>query len=41
MAILEGLKKEDDELFNKFHKVELGGSTATVSLIVGKCLACF
>lgn len=37
-AILEGLKKEDDELFEKFHRVELGGSTATVSLIVGNKL---
>eukprot|EP00026_Physarum_polycephalum_P010656 Phypoly_transcript_10825.p1 GENE.Phypoly_transcript_10825~~Phypoly_transcript_10825.p1 ORF type:complete len:330 (+),score=54.17 Phypoly_transcript_10825:147-1136(+) len=37
-AILEGLKKEDDELFDKFHKVELGGSTATVCLIVGNKL---
>jgi len=34
-AILEGLKKEDDELFEKFHKIELGGSTATVCLVVG------
>lgn len=38
LAILEGLKKEDDQLFEKFHKVELGGSTATVSLIVGNKL---
>lgn len=37
-AILEGLKKEDDELFTKFHRTELGGSTATVSLIVGNKL---
>jgi len=37
-AILEGLKKEDDELFTKFHRTELGGSTATVSLIVGNQL---
>jgi len=37
-AILEGLKKEDDELFTKFHKTELGGSTATVSLVVGNKL---
>lgn len=37
-AILEGLKREDDELFDKFHKIELGGSTATVCLIVGNKL---
>jgi len=37
-AILEGLKREDDELFNKFHKTELGGSTATVCLIAGNKL---
>lgn len=37
-AILEGLKKEDDELFNKFHRTELGGSTATIALIVGNKL---